>query len=336
VRIPKPWFRKSDKFWYLQLGSEQIKLSQDADEAQQCYHEIMAGRKAKQPAARPIGSGTVWELLDRFMVKAQQSLKPKTARFYCDFLNDFAEHIGPALAVSQIKVFHVTNWIDSHESWSSSTKNGAVGSVRRAFRWSTEQGHIEANPLSVLRAPAKTSREVIVSPEQYAKLLEAITDVPFKSFVRFLWETGCRPQEACKLEARHVELPMQRIVLPRSEAKGKKAPRAIYLNPAALEIITPLVTSRPAGPLFRNLRGRGWTADAIKCRFARLETKIGVRFCSYLFRHTWATAALKTGMDSVTASILMGHSDATTIARTYQHLAQEPQYLQESMKSVKR
>lgn len=338
MRIPRPWFRKSDQWWYLQYKGRQIRLThgrESAHEAQRLYHEFMAAQRPDTPVGRPLVNDSVWGLLDRFMVHAGKNLRPKTARFYSDFLNDFAACIGPALGVSQIRVFHVTEWLDEHPAWSSSTKNGAVGSVRRAFRWATEQGHIDINPLSVLRAPPKTSREVIVSPEQYTGLLGAIKDERFRDVVQLLWETGCRPQEACGLEARHVDLKLQRCVLPRSEAKGKKAPRVIYLNAVAMAIVQRLVTANPTGPLCRNSRGSAWTADAIKNRFARLEAKVGVRFCAYLFRHTWATAALKTGMDSVTASVLMGHADPTTIARTYQHLAKDPKYLQKSMESVK-
>ena len=42
-----------------------------------------------------------------------------------------------------------------------------------------------------------------------------------------------------------------------------------------LKIIKRLVQERPTGKLFLNLRGRPWTAAAVKDRFRRLEKTIG-------------------------------------------------------------
>ena len=49
-------------------------------------------------------------------------------------------------------------------------------------------------------------------------------------------------------------------------------------------------------------------------------------FCAYHLRHTYATEALK-HLDPITISVLMGHSDPTTLARTYQHLAKDPVHM---------
>jgi integrase len=131
-----------------------------------------------------------------------------------------------------------------------------------------------------------------------------------------------RPQEARTVQAHHVDVSLRRIVFPPSQAKGKKYPRVIYLNDSAFSLVEKLLKRHPKGHLLRNRLDRPWTRNAIRCRFRRLR-KIG-RFCAYNIRHTFATRALAY-CDPITVSVLMGHADASTLARTYQHLAKNPQ-----------
>ena len=52
--------------------------------------------------------------------------------------------------------------------------------------------------------------EACKTPTEVTDVLAAIKDERFRDVVQLLWETGCRPQEACALEARHVDLTLQR------------------------------------------------------------------------------------------------------------------------------
>ena len=53
------------------------------------------------------------------------------------------------------------------------------------------------------------------------------------------------------------------------------------------------------------------------------------RYSLYAFRHSWATNALKRGLDSLTVAILMGHQDPSMLAKVYQHLSHNPEHLLE-------
>lgn len=71
----------------------------------------------------------------------------------------------------------------------------------------------------------------------------------------------------------------------------------------------------------------------VRCRFRRLREKVGKSFCAYHLRHTFATDALQK-LDPITVASLMGHSDASTLARNYQHLAKLPEYMLEAAKKA--
>lgn len=63
-------------------------------------------------------------------------------------------------------------------------------------------------------------------------------------------------------------------------------------------------------------------------------TRAGVKtrkYCLYHFRHSWLDRTLKKGVDVLTRAILMGHRDPSTIAKTYQHRSQSPDYLRAAL-----
>lgn len=89
------------------------------------------------------------------------------------------------------------------------------------------------------------------------------------------WETGCRPQESMRIEARHVDVARQRIVFPKAEAKGKRKPRIIYLTEVALEIILRCCEKYPDGPILRRTNGQPWSRDKASWMFRQLQRRMG-------------------------------------------------------------
>ena len=170
-------------------------------------------------------------------------------------------------------------------------------------------------------------RTTVVSPDEFARMLAAVRRQPFKDLLTVTWETGCRPQESLRVEARHVDLAGERWFFPASEAKGKKVPRVVYLTPKAIEVTERLMKKHPAGPLFRNVNGRQWTPYATNCRFRRARKKVGVKVSLYSLRHTWINRMLLGGVDAFTVAVLAGHSDPSMLAKHYAHLSQAPDFL---------
>lgn len=327
MKSPKPYFREFDGWWYVQIRTgtkrHQVKLAkgkENREAAETRWHEIMASKKEYQPAPL-VAADSVKALLDLFLANCHSELSKATADWYEHFLKSFAESVED-LSIQSLERKYVTKWLNE-KNWSKSTKAGAIQSLRTAMKWLSEEGHIRGNPLRGLRGTRKASRETMVSDDDFKKLIEA-TDGDFGMLLTFLRQTGARPQEARLAEVRHVDLPLRRIVFPASESKGKEHPRVIYLDDQAFEIVKAQCERFKTGRLFRS-RGRAWTRNAIRCRFRRLRTKVG-RFCAYNFRHTFATEALKK-LDPISVSVLMGHSDPTTLARVYQHLGNDPKHM---------
>ncbi|MCY2962669.1 MAG: tyrosine-type recombinase/integrase [Planctomycetota bacterium] len=147
--------------------------------------------------------------------------------------------------------------------------------VARLLNWAAKEDLIERNPLqNKFEKPPAGNREQLISPEEYQAILKHVTG-GFRDLIVTAWETGCRPQEVTRVEARHVELTGSRWIFPVKESKGKKRQRIVYLTDGALEITKRLMRENPEGPLFRNRNGDPWTSYAVNCNFLRLQSTMG-------------------------------------------------------------
>jgi integrase len=336
-RFPVPFYRSARKCWFVQLGKKQIRLHPDETEARRLYHELMAAHSQLKTTTEyhlPVDAITVAEVFDKFLVWTKKHRAERTFQWYQDHLQSFLDHASEAARkpATALKPFMVVEWADAHPKWGSSYRRGAIVALQRPFNWATELGYIEANPIRKIEKPSPTRRENAVSPVDWDKIKTHYpAGDPFLELLVFSWETGCRPQESKRTEARHVQIPRQRIVFPPNEAKGKKRTRVIHLTPAALQIVSRLVSAYPKGPLFRNEDGKPWTAQAMSCRFGRLKKHLGIKFSAYDFRHGFAERLLESGADHLTVAELLGHADGKMLSTVYSHLSKAESHLRQTL-----
>ena len=336
ARIPKPWFREDRQAWFVTINGERHNLGADEKEAKRKYHELMAAPDAK-PVAKPVEDGfTVAEIFDKFLDWCGKHRSPKTYEWNRYRIQMFIDAMGDAvhIAAAALKPFHLMEWVDKHTNpsddkiskWSSTYRRGIISAVQRPLNWAVRMGYIQENPIRHIEKPAVTRREAVVTTEQWPVIRDRYKEGdPFRNLLDFSWETGCRPEEVKKIEARHVQIEQHRIVFPKEEAKGKKKPRVIYMTPRAEAIIKPCLET--VGCIFRNADGKPWTSFAINCRFCRLEKHLGVKFCAYSFRHGFGTRKLEEGHDHLTVAAWMGHSDGSMLAKFYSHIGEREDYL---------
>lgn len=207
--------------------------------------------------------------------------------------------------------------------------------VCRAFNWAEKMGHIVKSPLRGIEKPQASQRDQVISPEEYKTILKHVAG-GFKDVLVTVWETGARPQEVTRVEAKHVDLQSGRWVFPVKRSKGKKRQRVVYLTDTALKIVKRLMKLHPTGPLYRNRNGDPWTGYAVSCGFTRLKAKVGTRYCLYAFRHSFITNGLKNGVDPVTIATLVGHADLKMIHTVYSHISQDSEFMRgAAMRAVK-
>lgn len=62
--------------------------------------------------------------------------------------------------------------------------------------------------------------------------------------------------------------------------------------------------------------------------------KLGTKYALTTIRHSFATRLLEAGVDHITVAALMGHVDATMLARVYSHVGERADYLREQLLRV--
>lgn len=319
-RKAKAWWWEERKGYYAFVGGTRHRL---ADTKKAADRVLDALRKSK---SEHVPSTAVSALLDAFLTWTNENRSPKTYRGYKDFCQSFKDKC-PRLSTSEFTAQHVTDWLDTKKTWNSTTKRGAITCLQRAMNWATKNWGLKDNPLRGMEKPQAKRRETIISPEEFKNLLAAVTDAAFKELLIVSNEVGCRPQEVKQLEACHVDMKNNCWLIPTELAKGKRQPRVVYMTDKAERIVKRLLKERPKGKLFLNARGRPWTASAVKCRFANLEKKLGVRYCQTLFRHAWITRKILAGVDSHVLAALAGHRDSSMIDRVYSKVAANHKFM---------
>jgi len=267
-KFAKPWFRKG-RGWYVTVDGKQVPLGADRKSAFAEYHKLM-----QQPREAPkVRGDSVAVIVDHFLDWAQKNRAADTYGWYRQRLEAFCQRY-PDLTVEALRPFHVQEWIDSVDR-SSGTRRNYARSIQRAIRWAKQMGYIDQNPIADFKKPKGGTRTTVISPEEFVDILAAIPSAEFRDLLTFAWETGARAAECLAIEKRHVDLAWGRIIFPVEEEKMERAPRIIYLNEVAFDIIRRLVLKNPDGKVFRNTAGKAWTTEAVNCAFVALQHRLG-------------------------------------------------------------
>jgi integrase len=291
--MPEPFYKPSRDTWYVEIDRKQYSLGRHPETApppkknkngewkpppqiQSAFHQLMAAPPEPRPTLR---AGSVVELIDKFLAWCQENRKPETYEWYRWRLQLFCDYLKknriPQALVSELKPFHLDEFLSCWPGWSSGMKHGACRVVQRAMLWAEKKGYIDRSPVAHYEKPRPGKRNVVISPEEFEKILSVAGSQNFRDLLEVTWETAARPQESLAVEARHVDLVNARWFFPPDESKGEQWPRVVYLTSRALEITRRLMEAHPSGPLFRNADGRPWTPFAVNCAFIRIQERLG-------------------------------------------------------------
>jgi integrase len=282
MRQPQPYLKKTHRAWYANIGPAKRPLRLASEEegeqvAWQKYHTQMSSRQPVRADA------TVASLLDRYLEHCHQNLADSTYRNRLRTLESFSKYIG-GLRLSALKVNHVTAWMNEchhYVSGSTTEKTGPtyrhtlMRTVKTALKWAEDEELIDHSPIRKIKLPRPRSRDVYLMPEEWAKLIARVAKGRDKGclldIITVTKETGCRPQEARRVEARHFNHKDRCWEFPVEESKGQRESRVVLLTDSAFEICKRLALKNPTGPLFRNRERQPWTRGALGSRLHRLS-----------------------------------------------------------------
>ncbi|OGH23462.1 MAG: hypothetical protein A2629_00245 [Candidatus Levybacteria bacterium RIFCSPHIGHO2_01_FULL_41_15] len=142
-----------------------------------------------------------------------------------------------------------------------------------------------------------------------------------KTLISFLAFTGCRFSEARDLKIKHLDLSAGRAILVDTKTNEN---RSVFFAEDLANNLRELVGERNSEDLvfINSLGKRVYESDfAFQLKKRAIQAGITKRVYPHLFRHSFATQLLMSGVDVAVVSKILGHKDVRTTVDNYLHLA---------------
>jgi integrase len=341
----KPFFRKQTQSWYVKDEAGRfVFLAKSKSEA----HEIW--RSMLQSAAIVPDRIATLTLCDEFIDEHTSLITPARYDDAVRVLSSFVAHFGdgsPAIGVTPNKVLE---WLrapkprqprkprkDKHGrelpddrppfTWSTTRQRDAAAWILRVYRWGVATARLSRNPLDGMPMPNPNHREGVIDPETHGRLVRAAMESKqSRSFAVYLIASHCgaRPQQIREITAQDCSPDFAFATFQRHKTRHKTGkPLVVYFGPCMQSLLRILAYQRPTGRLFVNDSGHPWTKNAAGLRFRRLRERLALpsTIVLYLYRHTYATDSLRSGMSESMTAALLGHKSSDMVRRIYGHLS---------------
>jgi len=273
------------------------------------------------------------DALEEFLASLESSgADRKTVKAYRAAIKDFMDFVGwkklSEITSDDVKRWRLERLRNGFPGEKSSDRRSRQATLyyysmflRRFFEWAGLN-------IDVPRVKKPPRREPpVLTESDIEKLLKASRDRLDELIVSLLFETGLRAQEALSLTFRDVDLYSGEIHV-RNAKYGIE--RVVFMGPRTWSIIAAEAQIRNPHPDERVLP---ISYSGLYKRLKSLAKRAGIdpsKVRPHVLRHTFATEALKRGVNIVAVQRLLGHRDLRT-TQIYLHMLREDlkrQYLE--------
>jgi len=250
----------------------------------------------------------------------RRKYSPKTIKAYIHYNEDLLKFTGKepnSITEGDIKdyLFHLVE----EKKVATSTLNSAINALK--FYYETL---LKKKFLYEIKRPRKDKKlPVVLSREEVAKILSAVTNIKHKAILMLVYSAGLRVSEVVKLKPENIDSKRKLVFI--KSAKGRKD-RYTILSDVALKTLRQYwEKSKPKRWLFpsqdkeRHITTR--TAEKIfsnGCRKANIIKNVTV----HSLRHSFATHLLESGTDLRYIQELLGHKSSKT-TEIYTHVSKK-------------
>lgn len=171
----------------------------------------------------------------------------------------------------------------------------------------------------IVKAPRKREVEALSEQEVY-RLLMSTRDTLDLLIIGLLIETGLRAQEALELRWRDIDFNNSEIKV-RAAKYGEE--RTVFFGPLTRHALTLWFSERKPQSLDEKVLNISYSG--LYKRLKTLAKRAGLdprKIRPHVFRHTFATQALRKGMSLIAVQKLLGHRDVK-ITQVYTHILKE-------------
>lgn len=348
-RESQPRYWRARGMWYALIGGRRYPLvrKQAGDppcreseaEAWAQFKRLLDHLREDGTIERPKGASVSVRTMG---LRYLESLVPggkteRTRRVYQTTVRAFSEKFGDR-AAGEIRAADVRDFL-ARDGWGPTTRAHHIGIIKSWYAWARERELVpkDCDPTATVKPPARKVLERIPTPEEADRLLEADKPAWLSDLCHVIHGTGCRPDEAYRLEARHVNLAEGYWQLPGKTTNATGRERMIQFGGKAREIIERCMRERPEGPLLvgpTGARNNATTASKY-LRIVKRQCGLGSHVTLKSLRHLFATDALAKGTAVATVAELLGHQNWKQIQSTYGRLATRRKELGEALEKIR-
>jgi tyrosine recombinase XerC len=200
-----------------------------------------------------------------------------------------------------------------------------LSAIRSFFRFLCREGHLKANPSSLLSSPKLDKRlPNFLSEDEMSRLLEApsseeISGLRDRAILEILYSTGMRISELVGLNSGNIDFLSNMVKV---MGKGKKE-RLLPVGDQALKALRRYLEERQNDStiVFLNKNGTRLTGRGIRNMLNKYIRQVSSKehISPHTLRHSFATHLLNRGADLRSVQELLGHANLST-TQIYTHL----------------
>lgn len=257
-------------------------------------------------------SGFQDEFLDFILSRKAMMCTPRTIDFYQFTLEKVfdwmqANGITNVESINSKTIRAYLAWMISRDL-SDSYINAHARAIRTFLRFLVEEEYIEKVPK--FRMPKIANRELpVLDREDVGKLFKACVFPRDYLLISFMVDTGIRRNELSALNWGDINLKNGMVRV--RKGKGGKS-RVAVTGVKTRRLILKYrrtVEHSDLSPLFQTIRGnRRLTPGGLRSALLNVGKKAGVHVSPHILRRTFATLALRSGMNPLHLQGLLGHS----------------------------
>lgn len=250
--------------------------------------------------------------------KRLEGLSMKTLKNYNYNLLRFQDFMQKPVAMitsSDLKYYFAT--MNDIKKTTLSTR---ISDLKTFFRWLLEEEYISKNPMSRIKQPKIPKRLRKPLTKDQLEIVKDCCETDFdKALIEFMVSSGCRADEVSTLKKSNINFYDNSCTV---IGKGDKE-RLVRFSPASKLAMKKYLKSRGFENEYmfctKNKPYKNISVRSIQSKIQKIKTRTGldVNIHPHIFRHTFCSHSVKSGINMVALQSLMGHSDLATTQRYF-------------------